>query len=287
MSKASAADYSQRVTERCERVLVTVLGNIGPWAERVCLAGGLAPRYLISELPPDVSPHVGSTDVDLIISVAVATDDVGAYRTLHNNLRQSGFTQGPADFQWRRKLDESTVLVEFLCETDAVAAGRTFKPKQDYGSKMAALNVTGAGLARRDYVEVALEAERLDDGGRSRVIVRVANLLPLVVLKITAFQDRHANKDAYDLVFTLRNWPGGPEAAGRAAARSPVAAEEITAGALALLGERFADIDQDGPAAYAAFTAATGADPDQMRQEAVAVARQFLRGVVGGMGRAG
>jgi hypothetical protein len=97
LSKASAGDYSQRATERCERVLVTVLGNIGPWAERVCLAGGLAPRYLISELPPDVPPHVGSTDVDLIISVAVATDGAGAYRTLHNNLRQSGFTQGPAD----------------------------------------------------------------------------------------------------------------------------------------------------------------------------------------------
>jgi predicted nucleotidyltransferase len=279
LSKASAADYSRQATERCERVLVTVLGNIGPWAERVYLAGGLAPRYLIAELPADVPPHVGSTDVDLIIGVAVATDDAGAYRTLHNNLRQGGFTQGPADFQWRRKLDESTVLVEFLCETDAVAAGRIFKPKQDYGSKMAALNVAGAELARRDYVEVALEAERLDDAGRSQVTVRVANLLPLVVLKITAFQDRHANKDAYDLIFTLRNWPGGPDAAGRAAAESPVAAEEITSGALALLGERFADADQDGPAAYAAFTAAGGEDPDQMRQEAVAVARQFLRGL--------
>jgi hypothetical protein len=287
LSKASAADYSWHATERCERVLVTVLGNIGPWAERVYLAGGLAPRYLISELPADVPPHVGSTDVDLIISVAVATDDVGAYRTLHNNLRQGGFKQGPADFQWRRKLDESTVLVEFLCETDAVAAGRIFKPKQDYGSKMAALNVAGAELARRDYVEVALEAERLDDGGRSQVTVRVANLLPLVVLKITAFQDRHANKDAYDLIFTLRNWPGGPDAAGRAAAGSPVAAEEITSGALTLLGERFADIDQDGPTAYAAFTAAGGAAPDQMRQEAVAVARRFLRGLAGWSGRAG
>jgi hypothetical protein len=83
-----------------------------------------------------------------------------------------------------------TVLVEFLCETDAVVAGRIFKPNQDYGSTMAALNVAGAELARRDYVEAALEAERLDDGGRSRVTVRVANLLPLAVLKITAFQDR-------------------------------------------------------------------------------------------------
>jgi predicted nucleotidyltransferase len=279
LSKASADDYSQRATDRCERVLVTVLGNIGPWAQRVYLAGGLAPRYLISELPPDVPPHVGSTDVDLIISVTVATDDAGAYRTLRNNLRKGEFKQGPADFQWRRKLDESTVLVEFLCETDQVAAGRIFKPKQDFGSKMAALNVAGADLASRDYVEVALEAERLDGGGRSRVTVRVANLLPLVVLKIAAFQDRHANKDAYDLIFTLRNWPGGLDGAGKAAAESPVAAEEITTQALALLGERFADTDQDGPAAYAAFTATTGADPDQMRQEAVAVARQFLGAV--------
>ncbi len=50
--------------------------------------------------------------------------------------------------------------------------------------------------------------------------VRVAGLLPYTVLKILAFQDRHENKDAYDLVFVIVNYAGGPTAAGRASPNS-------------------------------------------------------------------
>lgn len=39
--------------------------------------------------------------------------------------------------------------------------------------------------------------------------LRVANVLPYTVLKIFSFQDRHENKDAYDLVFTLLNQDAG------------------------------------------------------------------------------
>lgn len=96
-------------------------------------------------------------------------------------------------------------------------------------------------LARDDFIEVDLEGQRLDGGGRSRVRARVANLLPYTVLKILAFQDRHENKDAYDLVFTLLNSDGGPGAAGQRAATSPVAARTQVAEALDLLAARFVD----------------------------------------------
>lgn len=43
--------------------------------------------------------------------------------------------------------------------------------------------------------------------------MRVANLLPYVVLKVFALQGRHDNKDAHDLVFTLLNADSGPRAA--------------------------------------------------------------------------
>lgn len=74
---------------------------------------------------------------------------------------------------------------------------------------------------------------------RSRVTLRVANVLPFTVLKIFAFQDRHENKDAYDLVFTLLNGGGGPRSCGRAAATSAIARH--TQGALAEAGEEFPD----------------------------------------------
>lgn len=275
------SDYDSAATQRCERVLVTLLGDLGPWRERIYLVGGLAPRYLVGALPVGARPHVGTTDVDLVIGVALGDDTPETYRTLHNNLKASGFVQGEPSFAWTRTVDGTTVVVEFLCETDQVDPGGIFRPRDATGSKMAAFNVTGAMLARDDYIEVAIDGERLDDGGRAQVTVRVANVLPLVVMKIFAFQDRHANKDAYDLVFTLFNADGGPRAAGRRAAASPVAGHEQTTVALNLLGERFVDVDQDGPSAYANFLTAADADEDEaarLRQEAVATVRAFLAG---------
>ncbi|CAN5909495.1 hypothetical protein BH23ACT10_BH23ACT10_20760 [soil metagenome] len=271
------SDYDTAATDRCERVLVTLLGDLGPWRERIYLVGGLAPRYLVGALPAGARPHVGTTDVDLVIGVALGDDTPETYRTLHHNLKASGFRQTTPSFAWTRKVDGDTVVVEFLCETDQVDPGDIFRPREETGSKMAAFNVTGAMLARDDYVEVDVHGERIDDGGRSRATVRVANVLPLVVMKIFAFQDRHANKDAYDLVFTLFNADGGPRAAGQRAAASPVAGHEQTAAALGLLGERFADIDLDGPHAYATFLTDTDARA-RLRQEAVATVRAFLAG---------
>ena len=79
---------------------------------------------------------------------------------------------------------------------------------------------------REDFVERELEGERLDEGGMSKVTVRVANFLTYTVLKILAFQDRHENKDAYDLVFTLLSAEDDPEEVGHVAHESAVAGHE-------------------------------------------------------------
>lgn len=269
------------MTARCERALVTLLGDLGPWRERIYLAGGLAPRYLVGELPEGARAHVGTADVDLVIGLALGDETPETYRTLQNNLEKAYFEQKEPSFRWARDVEGVTVFVEFLCETEEVEPGRIFRPKgESAGSKLGAFNVRGAHLVRDDFIERVIEGGRLDGGGRSKVTVRVANLLPYTVLKIFAFQDRHENKDAYDLVFTLLNHDGGPRAAGRAAAASPVAGHLQVKEALALLGERFRDAQQDGPNAYAAFLAEP-ADEEQtarLRQEAVATVREFLTG---------
>jgi hypothetical protein len=281
LSKAHHTDYDDATTARCERALVTLLGDLGPWSERVYLAGGLAPRYIVGALPDGARSHVGTTDVDLVIGLALGDETPETYRTLQSNLVKACFKRLDASFRWGRRVDEASVVVEFLCETDQVEGGRIFHPKDEYtGSKLGALNIRGAQLVRHDFVKRELEGERLDDGGFSRVSVRVANLLPYTVLKIFAFQARHANKDAYDLVFTLLNARDNPAAAGAVAAASPIAAHEQVDAALVLLEDRFRDANQDGPSAYGLFLAAPDDEEERarLRQEAVATVREFLRG---------
>lgn len=276
MSKRHHSDYDEVTTTRCERALVTLLGDIGPWNQRVYLAGGLAPRYIVGSLPEGSRPHVGTTDVDLVIGLAMEDDSPEAYRTLENNLKKAEF-KAAQSFQWKRTVEGVTVTVEFLCETDKVEPGRVYKPKEGTGSGLGAFNVRGAQLVTRDYIDCRIEADRLDDGGQSQVTVRVADILSYAALKILAFQDRHENKDAYDLVYCLLNYGDGPEDAGRHAAERAIAGHEQVRSALALLAERFESTDHDGPRAYAAFLDDGDAeDVARLRQEAVAVVRQFL-----------
>lgn len=277
MSRNHYSDYDEETTARCERTLVTLLGDVGPWGNRIYLAGGLAPRYIVGSLPEGASPHVGTTDVDLVIGLTVDDESDEAYRTLENNLRKSGF-KPENSFRWLRQVDGVTILVEFMCETDQVEPGRIFRPKQGLGTKFGAFNVRGAQLIAKDFTEHSLEADRLDHGGRSRVTVRVANILSYTVLKILAFQDRHENKDAYDLIYCLLNFGDGPDDAGRIAAKSAIYGAAQVHEAVHLLAERFSAAENDGPHAYANFLT-EGRDRDEparLRQEAVAVVRAFL-----------
>jgi hypothetical protein len=281
LSREHYTDYNEEATSRCERVLLTLLGDLGPWRERIYLAGGLAPRYLVGQLPEGVRGHVGTTDIDLIIGLALGDETPETYRTLQNNLENAKFQQLEPSFRWSRAVDGVRVILEFLCETDEVDPGRIYRPKgEGTGAKLGAFNVRGAHLVRDDFIELDIEGDRLDGGGRSRVTVRVANVLPYTVLKILAFQDRHENKDAYDLVFTLLNYRNGPGAAGIVARASRIADHKQVREGLALMEERFKDAGQDGPSAYGLFLATRGDEDQQarLRREAVATVREFLRG---------
>ena len=98
--------------------------------------------------------------------------------------------------------------------------------------------------------------------------------------KIFAFQDRHEDKDAYDLIFTLLNHEidRAPQDLRLRTARSPTTNRFQEA--LTRLAERFAVPGNDGPSAYALFLA----DPEddearaRLQQEAVATVRQFFDG---------
>lgn len=260
---------------------MTLLGDLGPWRERLYLVGGLVPRYLVREVPEGARAHIGTTDVDLVIGVALGDETPETYRTLQNNLEKSSFDRSQPSFRWTRLVDGATVRIEFLCETDLVPPGDIFRPKGEAtGARLSAFNVRGAHLVRDDFVEHTIEGERLDGGGRSTVTLRVANILPYIVLKTFAFQDRHENKDAYDLVFTLLNHEGGPNAAGVAVRSSPVSQHPQIAEALPLLADRFVDQGADGPNAYASFLADQGDDGEhpRLRQQAVAAVAAFVRG---------
>jgi len=286
--------YTALHAELCERTLVTLLRGLGPWKAGVYLAGGLVPRYLIVRRPgaPQAPPpHAGTTDVDLVLDLQVLAS-VEAYRRLEQNLGALGFVRGMSEegraqhFSWRKPVgDGVTVVVDLMCSADPGEGGRVTELPGE--RRLSALKIPGAHLVVEDHVEVALTATLLDERGVTTETVRIANVVPFVVLKALAYEDRFEEKDAYDLVYCLMHYGRGPEdVAAQFAERLVRWPEEPLLGRAAeILRTRFASDERtpgarkDGPISYARFLADPGRrDLDaRHRQDAAAVVELFLR----------
>ncbi len=65
-----------------------------------------------------------------------------------------------------------------------------------------------------DNFTVRLDGDTLDEGGiREGVEVKVASLLPFLVLKAFAIEERDKAKDSYDVVWILNAFKEGPQPA--------------------------------------------------------------------------
>ncbi len=284
--------YTPAHADLCERTLVTLLRGLGPWKHGIYLTGGLVPRYIIPR-PPDaeIPRHAGTTDVDLVLDLEVLAT-VQAYRRLEQNLRALGFERGmneegrPQHFRWRKPCGGGVVVVvDLLCDAGADRGGSIAELPGE--RRLSALRIPGAHLVSEDHVEVELTAELLDGRGSAIEHVRVANIVPFIVLKAVAYEDRFEEKDAYDLIYCLMYYAGGPVDVAVAFADRLVRwrEEPLIQRALEILRARFASGEQapgarkDGSVSYARFLADPGR-PDldaRRRQDAAAVVEAFLR----------
>jgi DNA topoisomerase VI subunit B len=214
------------------------------------------PRYLVPEPPEGLEPHTGTTDLDVVIGVAVLEEDESVYTKLQEELTRAGFApRTDASFAWERRVDGISVVLEFFCPVEEGGRpGRLRRnPGGDAGSSISAIQMKGAELAGHDCSPHTIEAEILDHGGWRGVDFNVVNLLPFIVLKAFALESRDKEKDAYDLVWTLNAFGDGPASAADAAAMSPIAENPLVTEAIEILTESFERVDSQGPSNYARF----------------------------------
>ena len=79
----------------------------------------------------------------------------------------------------------------------------------------------------------------------------MASIVSFIVMKAAALAGRLKEKDAWDIVYCLRNYPGGVEAVVEEIA--PHAARALVQEALDVLADKFATIDSMGPKFVADF----------------------------------
>lgn len=275
MAKPATRDgYTDQYTMDCERVLVTLLRGLGPWKDSVFLIGGLTPRYLVPAEIPNVPPHAGTLDVDIVVDLQILTD-VHAYHTLEENLRKMGFTRAENDlgqklsWRWKTHTEQGALMVlELLCDAPDIAGGKVHPLPTDRG--ISALNVPNSSIVFDMYQVAEITAELLDGNGIATERVKHADMVSFTCLKAFAFDQRFERKDAHDMIHCLEHAPQGLDAVANSF-RGKLGGKHggVMQKSLGILRNRFAGEDQvegylkDGPVAVAKFEVVDGNEPHQ------------------------
>lgn len=269
--------YRREETRQVESACLTVALTLGSLLDHLCIVGGLVPSLIIDrEHPPDGEHHVGSNDLDIGLSIALLDDQ--QYTEISKRLRQEGFEpdvneQGnPTPQRWR--MGNLKVTVDFLMPAIA-SAGRGSRIQHLEGD-FAAVIVPGLELAFEERQELIIEGHALTGEALARRIP-VCGPATFIVLKALALHKRGEPKDAYDLIYVVRQWPAGiSDLAERLASRA-ANHPGIVAEALNCLASDFATLDSIGPRRAGEFEEATGADLDEVAADAQGFIDDLLR----------
>ena len=199
-------------------------------------------------------------------------------------LRKQGYRQGPElrRFQLARTVPTDddgasvNVIVDFLMPRDAVIA----RNNPPLVNNFAVQRADGADLALKFYQMVAIDGD-MPDGGRNRVRIAVASIPALLAMKGFAIANRLKRKDAYDIYYCIRNFPGGVDAL--VTATLPTLRVETAKEGYRLIEDKFRTVDDFGPTSVRQFVDGSpllgGRTADQWQQDAFGQVGAWLAGL--------
>lgn len=197
-------DYTAEAVEAARSVLIELVHLLGQYREHTVLIGGWVPELL---LPGGATPHVGSMDIDLALDHR-RIEETG-YKMIRELLLERGYVEGKQPFVYCRDIERGgktiRVLVDFLSgEYAGTGKGHRHQRVQD----LMVRKVRGCDLAF-DMAQEVTVAGNLPGGGLDTVNIRVASVVPFLIMKGMALDERLKEKDAWDIYFCLLHYPGG------------------------------------------------------------------------------
>lgn len=273
----SAADYDDRTTTAVKTVLVEIGQILGSFKGKFAIIGGAVPWLLLSS---DDMQHVGTVDVDIGLDAEALGD--GEYATLIQALQEHGYQQRQElrRFQLVRQIPTTDggapidIIVDFLMPRNAEITKNVPPLISDFAVQRA----DGADLALRFYQLVAISGS-MPAGGTNRVEIAVCSIPALLAMKGHAIERRYKQKDAYDIYYCIRNYPGGPEAL--AAECKPLLEEANGIAGFKFIAGKFDTVDGFGPTCVRQFVEDTHVlgdrSPDQWQQDAFGQVNAWLQ----------
>lgn len=275
----SAADYTDRATTAAKSVLVEIGQILGSFRGKFAVIGGAVPGLLLDQAE---MPHIGTVDVDLVLDPSALAD--GEYVGLVEALRAHGYRQRRdlRRFQLVRTVPawddgpDIDVMIDFLMPRHAKITRNT--PPL----------IPGFAVQRADGAELALEFHRMvpaeghmPDGGTNLVRLAVASIPALLAMKGHALANRKKRKDAYDIYYSIRNFPGGIDALVEAT--RPLLGVDAAQNGYDLISRKFRDIGDFGPTCVRRFVEGSpllgDRTADQWQRDAFGQVDAWLQGL--------
>lgn len=272
-----AADYDDRATRSVRAALVEIGQILGSYRGRFVVIGGAVPWLLLDN--PEM-PHVGTLDIDLGLDAEALGD--GDYATLIEALMRHGYQQdeGLRRFQLVRSVPADDggppvrVILDFLMPKHAEIERHRPPMVADFAVQRA----DGADLAIQFQQIVTVDGPMPTGGGNS-VKIAVCSIPALLAMKGHALAGRYKQKDAYDIFYCIRNYPGGVVALAEAC--RPLLLHSSGAQGYRCIDEKFASVDAYGPTCVRKFIEdsriAGDITADQWQQDAFGQVDAWLR----------
>ena len=275
----SAGDYDDRTTTAVKSVLIEIGQILGSFDGKFAVIGGAVPWLLLNAAD---MPHSGTIDVDLSLDPSALGD--GEYVRLVEVLQKHDYQQreNRPRFQLVRTVParnggpDIDVVVDFLIPRDA----QIVKNRPPLLSDFAAQRANGAELALKYNQMVAIEGY-MPGGGRNLVHINVASIPALLAMKGYALTKRLKLKDAYDIYYSVRNFPEGIDALSKATL--PLLKDQSARKGYCSISGKFRNVEDHGPTCVRKFVEGSpllgDRTADQWQQDAFGQVDAWLKGL--------
>jgi hypothetical protein len=203
----SRRDYSDAVVESARSVMLEVSRILGEYQENIVVVGGWVPELLLTQASVR---HVGSIDVDLALDHRRFSES--GYQTILTLLLSHGYRPGKQPYIFHRTVIHGDR--EIIIEVDFLAgeyAGTGEKHRTQRVQDLRPRKARGVDFAFEDPVMTLIRG-KLPGGGHDSVKIRVASITAFLVMKSMALKNRLKEKDAWDIYYCVRYYPGGVDA---------------------------------------------------------------------------
>ena len=267
------SDYPEEEVQACISVLIEVMTALGKFRKNIAVVGGNVPFLLIPSSEPK---HPGSLDVDIALDFKHISSN--EYETILRILEKRGYYQKPdgPPFRFYRDIKVSsgsikTIPVDLLAgEYGGTGKGQRHQKVQDVKARKA----RGCDLVFDYAIEINLSG-KLPNGGKNEVTVLVPNIGVFLVMKGMALWDRMNEKDAFDIYYCCRNYPGGTKELIEET--KALVTNKLAREGLGKIKAKFATVNAIGPTWAAEFLEITEQEEkDRIQREAFEIVNSVL-----------